>query len=92
MLMRIGRRAHGARARNFLVTGQIEARCLGEFLLAYFPVPQNCCRKGNHLFSICISQKICLDRHVIRFELLPPNTDIAAKLSINNSSDNSHRH
>lgn len=91
MLMRIGRHAHNPRTRNFLVTGQIEAICLGEFLLAYFPVPQNCYRKGNNLFSICICQKVCLDRHTIRFECLSPNTGIASKFSNNSSSVNSHR-
>lgn len=63
--------------------------CLGKFLLACFPVPPNCCRRGNILFSTRISQ-IHLDRH--RFEFLSPNADTALKLSINGSCVNSHRH
>lgn len=63
--------------------------CLGKFLLACFPVPQNCCRRGNILFSTCISQSH-LDRH--RFEFLSPNADTALRLSINSSSANSYRH
>lgn len=63
--------------------------CLGKFLLACFPVPQNCCRRGNILFSTCISQNH-LDRH--RFEFLSPNADTALRLSINSSSANSYSH
>lgn len=63
--------------------------CLGKFLLACFPVPQNCCRRGNILFPTCISQSH-LDRHM--FEFLTPNADTALRLSVNSSSVNSHRH
>lgn len=40
-------------------------------------MPQNCCRRGNVLFSTSISY-IHLDRH--RFEFLSPNADAALKL------------
>lgn len=81
-----------ARTGNFPVTGQVDAVYLGKLLLAYFPVPQNCCRKGKNLFSTCISQKICLDRHTLRFEFLSLNADTALKSSITSSSVNSHWH